>query len=543
MTALSAVISNAIHLYYIGWVNDGWAPGSSSQFVKSIILTWGQENDPKVLLFYVTITYLFWWFIGMIRGKGIKKTIKLLVTTPIWVAKSLIRAKLTALPMILTGLAVSFIIGFNYLTVATVPTMSLMVLTIIISQKESILLTALRLGIRDVSSLIKRGEKVDLPDPALPTLMLLGSCIGFGYLTFYNPSPTAIRVFTALALASVASMFILGRRNQRTGVMMVLLLLITASAIVLPSVMADDGGIKENGGWDALLNNKWLMEELVKKGLPVSTVSALSAAFLAGMRSTQLSKVKLLNDDYVNIKYNDANPYDRDLSEWVYEKNPNGQYVDKSGEHYTRYLPQGIPDYLIGMKDSETYSLDVRMFTKDPVIDTELNQKIVDSIWNGLDGSTSDKLNPEKWKNLSGDEKGELMKNLSDLIKKELGLEMNLKFENNSTDPTLGGKQIPSKDGAPATVIVYTSSDIFKDPQKAVRTLVHEIRHVYQDAQAKADGNDFQKICSYNINHYESSEDDYVRYGEQFIERDARAFGHEISNKLFDNLNNLWGNK
>ena len=47
-TALSFIIANAIYLYLMGWVNDGWNLGNDP-VVNALIFANGQQTSPKVM--------------------------------------------------------------------------------------------------------------------------------------------------------------------------------------------------------------------------------------------------------------------------------------------------------------------------------------------------------------------------------------------------------------------------------------------------------------------------------------------------------------
>ena len=53
--------------------------------------------------------------------------------------------------------------------------------------------------------------------------------------------------------------------------------------------------------------------------------------------------------------------------------------------------------------------------------------------------------------------------------------------------------------------------------------------------------NEFQEMCAYNNKNYVSSDQDYIRYAEQFVEKDSRNFRHNAANALIDKLNAKWG--
>ncbi len=296
---ISAVVANAIHFYLMGWVNDGWNYGGNPALDALIFIT-GQETSPKVMLFYFMITYLFWWVIGMFRSKGIGKTIKLIVTTPVWIIKSLTSIGIAVLPMIMGGLAVSFLLGLTFLTQATALTMLLMMVTVLISQKESLIIMGLQLGFKDVSGLVNRGQPAKLPPATMPAAAIIGAGIGFGYLSFFKTDQMVMGAVALLSIAGLVFMFIRGRKGQTAAVFVTLLFLVSAFALMTPSVLADDGGIPETGGWGSLPNNAWLVNELIRRGYPASAAAIAAAAWISGLFSPPvLSKVKPLDDKYV----------------------------------------------------------------------------------------------------------------------------------------------------------------------------------------------------------------------------------------------------
>ena len=107
----------------------------------------------------------------------------------------------------------------------------------------------------------------------------------------------------------------------------------------------------------------------------------------------------------------------------------------------------------------------------------------------------------------------------------------------NDPDKGLGGSFSPSSN----TIEINSNGNAFDDPRTAIRTLVHEARHAYQEKQNGKNNTDFEKMCNYNNKNYTSSSDDYVRYKEQFIERDSRKFGNNTANEIISQLNKKWG--
>jgi hypothetical protein len=128
------------------------------------------------------------------------------------------------------------------------------------------------------------------------------------------------------------------------------------------------------------------------------------------------------------------------------------------------------------------------------------------------------------------------MQKIADILKDEMGVDYTLELYSNPQRPGLGGSFNPNSN----KVRLNTSGNAFSDPRTALRTIIHESRHAYQDKQANGEGSQYQQMCNYNNNNYTSSRKDYVRYAEQFIERDSRTFGHNATNDLINRLNNVW---
>lgn len=546
---ISGILANAVHFYLLGWVNDGWNYGGKP-WLDPIIFITGQETSPKVMLFYFMITYLFWWFIGMVRSRGMGKTVSMMASTPMWIIRSLTSTGFGAFPMIMGGLAVSFLLGLTILSGPSAITMFLMMITVLISQEESLMVMGLQLGFKDVSNIIKQGEPAELPSPYMPTVAIIGVAIGFGFMAFFNADPIVIGGIAFLCVTGLIYMFMRSKKSQTAAVYITLLFLISAAAFLSPTVLADDGGIKENGGWSNLSNNTWLISELIRRGYPATAAAVIAASWISGLFSEPvLDKVKPLEDDYVDKKYGDIREGDRKINTWKYVKDPNGNLIDtNTGQRYTRVETKGLPKAVIEADDSPMLGDKVRIWTQDPPADTGIQDDIVEDI-NELDDFYTDRLHPDNWKNLKPGQKGVVMQQINDVLQKELGVDYEFKITNDN-NKGLGGSYTPAHkrtnpDGTetdvPATIRVNANGNAFDDPRTAIRTLVHEARHAYQDAQADPKGNDYQKICNYNNNNYNGSKKDYVRYGEQFIERDSRNFGHNTTNKLINELNRKWG--
>ncbi len=530
---ISAALANGIHLYILGWINDGWNP-SSNQTLNAMMFVNGQQYSPKVMLFYFTLSYLFWWLLGQFRSKGIGTTIKLIVTTPIWIINSLREAGFAAFPMLMLGIATSFILGLVALTGPTSLQMFLMMITMLIAQEESLMVFGLQLGFKDVSGLVSRGS-AQMPSKALPVMAIVGAGMGFGYMTFFNSDPFTIGVFAALTVAGLIYMFI-RNRNANQAALMALMVLIIAGTALIPSVLGDDGGIRENGGWNSLAQG-WLRDQLISRGYPASIASGLAAMLAAMFSSPQvLSEVAPLGDGYVERDWTRITTDGRADAPTRWIEDPNGGWETPDGRKWRREQGgTGLSETIIDAEDNENLGNRVRVYTMEPPKDQGLINEINEGIEN-LDRFYVDRLHPDNWKDLTPGQRGVVLQQVSEVLKNEMGLDYTLELYSNPKRPGLGGSFSPSRN----RIKLNTSGRAFNDPRTAIRTIIHEARHAYQDIQANATGSSYQQMCNYNNSNYTTSRHDYVRYAEQFIERDSRNFGHNATNNLIGRLNNVW---
>ena len=262
---ISFIVSNAIHFYLMGWVNDGWSLGNNPT-INAMIFGDGQATSSRVMLFYFLLNYAFWWLINTFRTKGITQTIKLIVTTPVWVTSSLVKTGLSALPLLLAGITASFIVGLSILTGPSSILMFATSLTWLFAQDQSLLVLGLQFGFNDLRNLI--GEKhTQLPDKAAPVVAILGSSIGFAYMTFFTPNTRAMLAIIALTIAGSVYMIIQDRKAS-VAALIVLIVIVTGFAYTTQHVYGDDGGIRENGGWSSVTGGGWLRDQLIEAGYP-----------------------------------------------------------------------------------------------------------------------------------------------------------------------------------------------------------------------------------------------------------------------------------
>jgi hypothetical protein len=538
MVVISTVVANAVHLYLMGWVNDGWNSGGNP-ILDALIFIDGQQGSPRVMLFYFAASYIFWWIIGMIRSRGLGTTLKLVLTTPLWVGGSLARAGAGSFPALMAGLAASFALGLTLLTEPTSLMMLLTSATVLVSQAESIMVFALQLGIRDASRLVNRARPSALPDKSAPVVGVLGSALGFAYMTFFDPAPLTLLAFTLLTAAGLVYLALRGR-NGRRGAAVAAFILVAAAACLAPTAMADDGGIRENGGWSSLATYPWLLNTLITRGYPASGAAILGSLLISMLFNPRtLSTVKPLDDGYVDKDWSGITRGGVVDAPTEFAEDPHGAWTTPDGRRWTPTGQEGtgLRRTIIDAEDNPALGNRVRVYTMEPPKDQALLEGISRDIA-GLDRWTVDRLHPDNWKDLTPGQRGVVMQQLNTVIKDRLGVEYNFTVVNDP-DKGLGG----SFDPTTKTIEVNANGNAFDDPRTAIRTLIHEARHAYQDRMQDPSGTDYQRMCNYNNGNYTGSNDDYVRYAEQFIERDSRTFGNNAANQTINELNQVWAGR
>ncbi len=528
-TIISAVISfivaNAIHFYLMGWVNDGWNP-SNDPVINALIFVNGQETSPKVMLFYFLISYIFWWILGMFRTRGVPATIKLIATTPIWVGRSLMEAGIASFALLMGGVTVSFIIGFTLLTGPSSIMMFLMTITWLVTQEQSLMVLGLQFGIKDISSLANKDQPPRLPDKSLPVVGILGAALGFAYMTFLTPNTTGMLVFIVLTIAGVGYMMMQNRKKQ-AAVMAALFIIIASAAILAPMCLADDGGIKENGGWSSITGGTWLRDALISRGMPASAVAVLGALLASFVSPPSVwGSVDNLPSD-LGHTYSGATRT-RGVVDY-----PTQEIRDAAG-NVTGFTQtgRGLPQSIIDAEDSDNFGNAIRVYTQPVPQDQSLMDDITEGIAD-LGTEVTNQLHPDVWKNLTHEERSKVMEQVNEVLNDELGTDHGFTTFSNPNRRGLYGNYNPNTN----KINLNTSSTGFDDPREALRTLIHEARHSYQLREADANGNDYEQMSNYSWNNYTSSTNDYVAYGEQFIERDSRNFSSNTTNQVIDALN------
>ena len=449
----------------------------------------------------------------MFRTRGIVTTIKKLVTTPIWVASSLVKAGIGSFAMLMGGITVSFIVGRTLLTGPSSIMMFLMTITWLVAQDESLMVLGLQFGFKDLSGLANRGQPSRLPDKSLPVVGILGAVIGFAYMTFFNANTTVMAAFVVLTIGGLVFMYMRNRNSQQVGVMAALLIMVAAASLIAPVVYADDGGIRENGGWGSVTGGTWLRDALISRGMPASLVAAMGSMIASFISPPSLwGEVENLESDAEHT-YSGATRTDG--------------VVDYAGD-----AGPGLPQSVIDADDNEMLGDVVRVYTQDVPTDQGTIDDITEAV-TGLGTEVTNQLHPDVWSTLTPEQKGEVMSQINDALNEEMGTDHTFTTVSNPARPGLYGSYNPNTN----TVNLNSSSRGFNDPREALRTVIHEARHSYQWSERDSSGSDYEQMSAYNYDNYNVSTNDYVRYGEQFIERDSRGFSSNTTNSIINGLN------
>jgi hypothetical protein len=299
---LSAVISGlmtlGLHFYLLLFPNDGYNASGDPVLDAILILADRQPPGPNVLVFWFLLNFLFWYIIGVFNEKGIGGGLKQFATTPVFAVQSLAQAGLGGFPLLMAGVAFAFVLRLFVLVPITSLQMFLMMLTILISQTDSIPLLGLKLGINDLRGL--GGKKVAATDASVAeaATLILGALIGFGYLVFFPFDVFMVQVLLGLMVVGLVVVFMKGRGgNKKLNMLAMALMILCIFSFATTPVHADDGGAAESGGAGNVLANASLRDYMIRQGIPAS-LAGIAAALAAQGKLTpglfdQLKKGKL----------------------------------------------------------------------------------------------------------------------------------------------------------------------------------------------------------------------------------------------------------
>ncbi|MCX6648616.1 MAG: hypothetical protein NTV61_04420 [Candidatus Bathyarchaeota archaeon] len=299
---LSAVISGLItlglHFYLLLYPNDGYNTSGDPVLDAILVLADKQPPGPNVFVFWFLLNFLFWYVIGVFNEKGIVGGLKQFATTPVFVVQSLAQAGLGAFPLLMAGVAFAFILRLFVLIPMTSLQMFLMMVTILVSQSDSIPLLGLKLGINDLKGF--SGRKMDPAEAKIaePASLVIGALLGFGYLVFFPFDILMVQILLGLMVVGLIVVFMRGRGgNKKMTTLAMVLMLVCIFALATQPVRADDGGAAESGGAGNVLANASLRDFMIKQGI-APALAGIAAALAAQGKLTpglfdQLKKGKL----------------------------------------------------------------------------------------------------------------------------------------------------------------------------------------------------------------------------------------------------------
>ncbi len=285
---VTAVISGALtmglHFYLILVPNDGYNTSGIVLLDSILVLANVNPTPPNVLLFWFLANYLFWWIIGTFKEYGIVGGVKQFVTTPMFAVNSLKESGLGAFPMMMGGLGFAFLMRLGILGTMTTLQMFLMMIGVLVSQKDSIALIGMNLFFTDVRRMLNRGKEIDSTGFGLPSSLVIGSVIGFAYLVFFPYNVLMVQVLLVLMVVGLIGLFVQGRKKPSDKIAMALLLLCVVSLMAYP-VNADDGGAAESGGAMNVINNASLRNFMIQQGV-TPALAGIAAALAAQGKMT-----------------------------------------------------------------------------------------------------------------------------------------------------------------------------------------------------------------------------------------------------------------
>ncbi len=135
-------------------------------------------------------------------------------------------------------------------------------------------------------------------------------------------------------------------------------------------------------------------------------------------------------------------------------------------------------------------------------------------------------LSAYEWNKMEGDEC------FSQRLVEVLGIKNPpcLSYAVKKPDRTTRGKYFSKSN----TVRIYTSNTPDHISQR-IGTLAHEMWHAYQKMQASY-RNGRNRLYKYNYDHYIDSDEDYIKYCAQLIEREAFYFGGSVSQIIMNRI-------
>ncbi len=190
---------------------SGGSSQGSADVLNMILVRAGQSSTPTILLFWLLLMGIVAFFYSQIRSKGIRATGHKLVSTPAWIWKAIRTTGITAIPLVMGGIAAALIVRMLFLTPLTSVEFLIMMFGILYSQQESMSIIALRLGYSDIYRALRKSGPA-IPDAGFPAMSICGVAAGF-VIGFFTADNLMLLIIVTLVLTIVGAGFALFRKR------------------------------------------------------------------------------------------------------------------------------------------------------------------------------------------------------------------------------------------------------------------------------------------------------------------------------------------
>lgn len=188
-------------------------PGGSD-LAATVLAPAGLQSSANALLFWFLLTAILAFAWGQVQARGLVKAIGKLGTLPAWIGGAARTTGISAVPLVMGGMAVALVLRLYLLSVLTGLQFLILLTGILYSQQESIAVLALSLGYSDLHRMVRGGPAI--PAPGLPVMGVLGACAGFVLVLFVEDS--LLLAGAAVVLMIAGAMVVLLRKRPRAQV-------------------------------------------------------------------------------------------------------------------------------------------------------------------------------------------------------------------------------------------------------------------------------------------------------------------------------------
>jgi hypothetical protein len=185
---------------------------SNSDLQNSVLAVTGLQSSPNALLFWFLLTAIITFFWSQITGRGLRPTVGKITSLPTWISSAARTTGMSAVPLVMSGVAIALIIRLCLLTTLTSIQFLIMMFGILYSQQESLTILALRLGYSDILRAVKKTGP-SIPATGFPVMGVVGACAGFLFVVFY--ADTLLEIVIVIAIMVVVA-FLIQYRKKKT---------------------------------------------------------------------------------------------------------------------------------------------------------------------------------------------------------------------------------------------------------------------------------------------------------------------------------------